>query len=203
MSFVCSFASAKIKSISIYRYLSSAVVFMLLPYVRTTQQYEIQRILRPLVLESLFRASSLGSRYARSNERKRCIPRSLRGTFASSTKYLMQSSWPYIAADMHTVDFTHQISFFLQRNISRCLSDHRMLLVLPLLFPSLAKVSLCRKEIEDSRGVLHSSLFTRLFFITRATIREAVLQHLEITFKCCRSQSSFHPTRTVSLLSPT
>ena len=30
----------------------------------------------------------------------------LRGTFASSTKYLMQSSWPYVAADMHTVDFT-------------------------------------------------------------------------------------------------
>ena len=70
----CSFASAKIKSISIYRYLSSAVVFMLLPYVRTMHQYEIQRIVRPLVLESLFRASSLRSRGARSTERKRCIP---------------------------------------------------------------------------------------------------------------------------------
>ena len=75
MSFVCSFASAKIKSISIYRYLSSAVVFMLLPYVRTMHQYEIQRIVRPLVLESLFRASSLGSRFARYTERKRRIPR--------------------------------------------------------------------------------------------------------------------------------
>ena len=29
-----------------------------------------------------------------------------------------------------------------------------------------------------------SSSFTRLFFITRATVREAVFQHLEITFKC-------------------
>ena len=32
--------------------------------------------------------------------------------------------------------------------------DPFLLLVVPLLLPSLAKVSLCRKEIEDSRGVL-------------------------------------------------
>ena len=32
------------------------------------------RILRPLVLETLFRASSLRTRYARGNERKRRIP---------------------------------------------------------------------------------------------------------------------------------
>ena len=80
---------------------------------------------------------------------------SVRGAFASSTKYLRQSSWPYIAALSRSHSLPHQISFFLRRNISRCPCDHRMLLVLPLLFPSLAKVSLCRKEIEDSRGVLH------------------------------------------------
>ena len=81
-----------------------------------------------------------------------------RGTFASSTKYLRQSSWPYFAACTRSRALLHQISFFLRRNISRCLSDHRMLLVLPLLFPSFAKVSLCRKEIEDSRGVLQEQL---------------------------------------------
>ena len=81
----------------------------------------------------------------------------LRGAFASSTKYLRQSSWPYLAAFATQSTLPHQISFFLQRNISRCPRDHSMLLVLPLLFPYLAKVSLCRKEIEDSRGVLHSA----------------------------------------------
>ena len=53
-------------------------------------------------------------------------PQSLRGTFASSTKYLMQSSWPYFAADITQSTLPHQISFFLRRDISRCLSDHRM-----------------------------------------------------------------------------
>ena len=52
----------------------------------------------------------------------------------------------------------HPISFFLRRNISRCLSDHTLLLVVPLLFPYLAKVPLCRQEIEDSRGVLLQQL---------------------------------------------
>ena len=119
---------------------------------------------------------------------------SLRGTFASSTKYLRQSRRPYLAALSTQSSFTHQISFFLQRNISRCPCDHRMLPVLPLLFPSLAKVSLCRKEIEDSRGVLHAAACSHeAFFITRATIREAVLQHLEITYTCCHSNRLFIP----------
>jgi len=88
----------------------------------------------------------------------------LRGTFASSTKYLRQSRRPNIAALAITGrTLQHQISFFLRRNISRCLCDHCMLLVLPLLFPSLAKVSLCRKEIEDSRGVLQEQLVYTTF----------------------------------------
>ena len=82
----------------------------------------------------------------------------LRGAFASSTKYLRQSSWPYLAAVVTQLSFTHQISFFLRRNISRCLSDHCLLPVVPHLLPYLAKVSLCRKEIEDSRGVLLQQL---------------------------------------------
>ena len=160
------------------------------------------RILRPLVLGTLFRASSFRTRGARSNERKRCLPSRLRGTFASSTKYLRQSSRPYLQRLPSRRALPHQISFFLRRNISRCPRDHRMLLVLPFLFPYLAKVSLCRKEIEDSRGVLQEQLCYTTLFITRATIREAVLQHLEITLTAA-TIIVFYPTRTVSLLSPT
>ena len=100
----------------------------------------------------------------------------LRGAFASSTKYLRQSRWPYIAAIATQSIFNTSVSFFLQRNISRCLCDHfACCLYVPLLFPSLAKVSLCRKEIEDSRGVLLSSLFTRLSSSHGQLVREAVL----------------------------
>ena len=112
-----------------------------------------QRIVRPLVLGTLFRASSFRSRVVRCNERKRCF-QSLRGTFASSTKYLRQSSRPYLAACTRSTLYPIRYLSFFNEDISRCLSDHRMLLVLPHLLPSLAKVSLCRKEIEDSRGVL-------------------------------------------------
>ena len=57
--------------------------------------------------------------------------------------------------------FTTSAIFLSSTKYFKMSCDHRMLPVVPLLFPSLAKVSLCRKEIEDSRGVLLEQLFTR------------------------------------------
>ena len=86
---------------------------------------QLERIVRPLVPGTLFRASSLGTRGARNTERKRRIASRSRGTFASSpNKYLRQSSRPYLAALHRHHSLPHQISFFLRRNISRCLCDH-------------------------------------------------------------------------------
>ena len=118
---------------------------------------------------------------------------SFRGTFASSTKYLRQSSWPYVAAFPRSRASNHQISFFLRRNISRCPRDHRMLLALPLLFRLSRRFHFVEKKSKTVEVSSCSSLSTRLFFITRATIREAVLQHLEITFICCHSNRPFIP----------
>ena len=117
-----------------------------------------QRILRPLVLGTLFRASSFRTRGARRNERKRRNFQSLRGTFASSTKYLRQSSWPNFAAIATQSIFTSSDIFLSSTKYFKMSMRPILLLVLPLLCPSLAKVSLCRKEIEHSRGVLHEQL---------------------------------------------
>ena len=108
----------------------------------------------------------------------------VRGIFASSTKYLRQSSWPYYCSVLHAVTFTIRYLSFFNKIFQDVHSDHSACcLSCRILFPSFAKVSLCRKEIEDSRGVLYKQqLVHDLFFITRATIRETVLQHLEITY---------------------
>ena len=93
---------------------------------------------------------------------------SLRGTFASSTKYLRQSSRPYACSVSHAVDLQiiRYLSFFdeifqdVQVTTACCLYCR-------FFFPSLAKVSLCRKETEDSRGVLLQQLaYTTLFHHT-------------------------------------
>ena len=89
---------------------------------------QIQRILRPSVLGTLFRANSSRTRGARDTERKRCLAQSLRGTFASSTKYLRQSSRPYHAALYTHARFTPADIFLSSTKIFQdVLCDHRML----------------------------------------------------------------------------
>ena len=123
----------------------------------------------------LFRASSSRSRVALCNERKRYII--CRQEALSPLRLSIEGNRDAHSLQLRTCScsLAHQVSFFLQRNISRCLSDHRMLLVLPL-FPYLAKVSLCRKETEDSRGfLLQQRVYTYFFYHHRALVREAVL----------------------------
>ena len=117
--------------------------------------------------------------------------------FASSTKYLRQSSWPYIAAFPTQSLFTSSDIFLsstkyfkmsMRPPYAACLSC-RFFFRLSRRFHFVEKKS---KTVEVS---FNSSLFTRLFFITRAIIREAVLQHLEITFTCCHINRPIHPTR--------
>ena len=161
-----------------------------------------KRIVRPSVLDILFRASSFRTRCALCTERKRCIP-VVRGTFASSTKYLRQSSWPYIAAYYTQSTFTHQISFFLQQDISRCLSDHfACCLYCRFFFRLSRRFHFAEKksktvEVSSSSSLLHDSssshgqpLEKQYFNISRLPLTAATV-------------IVFHPTRTVSLLSPT
>ena len=116
--------------------------------------WQIWRILRPLVPGTLFLARSLGSRGALCNERKRRIAccrealSPLRPSIWGNRNDQTLQQLPYKRASQNP------ISFFLRRDISRSPRDQHLLLVLPLPLPSFAKVSLCRKEIEDSRGVL-------------------------------------------------
>ena len=145
--------------------LSLARALTLLSFLLSRQT---KRTVRPLVLGTLFRASSSRSRVALCNERKRCIY-TCRQEELSPLRLSIEGN-----RDAHSLQrctcsrsLAHQVSFFLQRNISRCLSDHRMLLVLPLLFPYLTKVSLCRKETEDSRGfLLQQRVHTYFFYHT-------------------------------------
>ena len=107
----------------------------------------------------------------------------VRGIFASSTKYLRQSSWPYIAAYLTQLTFTHRISFFLQQDISRCPRDHLHAACPAASFSVFREgFTLPKRNRTQSRCPLQAAACTRLFFITRATIRETVLQHLEITY---------------------
>ena len=108
---------------------------------------------------------------------------SSRGTFASSTKYLRQSRRPYIAAFPTQAIFTSSDIFLSSNEIfqdvhvtTACCLYCRFFFRLSRRFHFVEKKS---NTVEVSS---YSSLFTRLFFITRAIIREAVLQHLEITF---------------------
>ena len=119
---------------------------------------------------------------------------SLRGAFASSTKYLMQSSRPYVAAlsTQSTLQLIRYLSFFDEifqdvQVTTACCLHCRFSFRLSRRFHFVEKKS---KTVEVSSC---SSSSTRLFFITRATIREAVLEHLEITFLCCHSNRPFIP----------
>ena len=111
----------------------------------------------------------------------------LRGTFASSTKYLRQSSWPYIAAAATTVElhYIRYLSFFNEifqdlHVTTACCLYCRIFFRISRRFHFVEKKSKT-VEVSSNSSLLHDS-----FFIIRAIVREAVLQHLEITFICCR-----------------
>ena len=87
---------------------------------------------------------------------------SLRGALASSIKYLRQSSWPNFAAAVTQPYFTHQISFVLQRNISRCLCDHFLLLYCRFFFRLSRRFHFVEKksktvEVSFNSSCLHAS----------------------------------------------
>ena len=102
----------------------------------------------------------------------------------------MQSRWPYLAAFNTHLTFTtsgiflsstRYFKMFMRPWHAACIAaDSRR-------FHFGEKKS---KTVEVSSI---SSLFTRLFFIIRAIIREAVLQHLEITFTCGLINRPFIP----------
>ena len=112
---------------------------------------------------------------------------SLRGAFASSTKYLRQSSRPNLQRCTRSSSLPHQVSFFLQRNISRCLCDHRMLPVCAASFSvSREGSTLSKRNRRQSRCPPAAACLHDISSSHGQLIREAVLQHLEITFSCCR-----------------
>ena len=88
----------------------------------------------------------------------------------------------------------HQISFFLQQDISRCLRDHGMLLGIARFCLRLSRrFHFVEKKSNTVEVSFISSLNAQLFYITRATIREAIFQHLEITFTCRLVNRPFIP----------
>ena len=108
LSFSLSLSLSLIKYISIF---SVAVLFLVswLPNLHKFSVFFVRWF-----WSTLFRASSSRTRGARDTERKRCLRQSLRGTFASSTKYLRQSSRPYLAAlsTQSTLYLIRYLSFF-------------------------------------------------------------------------------------------
>ena len=166
----------------VYIYLSifSVVTIILFDF------WQIWRSLRPLVLGTLFRASSFRTRVlvvTSVSDVSQCS----RGTFASSTKYLRQSSWPYLAAFAAQSTFTSSDIFLSSNEIFQDVHVTTPAACHCRFFSvSREGFTLSKRNRRQSRCPLIAASSHDLFFITRATIREAVLQHLEITFICCR-----------------
>ena len=87
----------------------------------------------------------------------------------------------------------HQISFFLRRNISRCLSDHYPAACSATSFSvSREGFTLSKRNRRQSRCPPEQLVYTT-FSSHGQPLEKQYFQHLEITFKCCLINRPFIP----------